>query len=595
MLPALSVFLIPVLTLVFFLHAQSTFDVDARQTLIAQVKEDPTLTPQERQEAIDFYEKVPFSKLLRVPEFAADVDSELRFHYATFRWMIWLSVASIASGVLIFLLAGLCVLLSMHSQEMQYVSLSTGWYVLRIYGAIQTVIQGAMVVALSFWVTALWFDIYIPKMVFLAGVLALFGVGVVIKSIFTKPNMDFEVEGELVDEAKAPALWQNLRNICAQVDTASPDHLIAGIDDNFFVTEQPVTVGDRVYHGRTLYVSLSLLKQLDGAEADAVMAHEMAHFSGNDTTFSKRISPLLIRYHNYLEALSQNPITLPVFYFMVCFRGMYELSLGRLSRQREFRADRIAAETTSARSIVGALTRIAAYSKYRGSIEEDLFNQEEALESADIANRIEDGFHAYAVSFGRNEDIGKLETAHPFDSHPPMHERMAAMGSEYGPQSVDQHLQVPGDGRWFHSIAGCQELERRQWDEYEERFRKFHEEVLAYRLIPSTTAEHELVAKFFPPVSFEGKKGRLAIDYKKLVYEEWPEPILWSEVTDMSLNDNVLHVSVEGTKKNQVLKMGRFAKEQQTDVLEQLNRFYVRQQSVVAYQEEKAVETQADT
>src|SRR5690606_28099334 len=97
--------------------------------------------------------------------------------------------------------------------------------------------------------------------------------------------------------------WRELKGICDQVGTELPDQVIVGIDDRFFVIETPVCVNGTWYAGRTLYVSLSMLKQLSGREADAVLAHEMAHFSGNDTLHSQKIAPLLSRYQLYLQLL----------------------------------------------------------------------------------------------------------------------------------------------------------------------------------------------------------------------------------------------------------------------------------------------------
>ena len=86
-----------------------------------------------------------------------------------------------------------------------------------------------------------------------------------------------------------------------------------------------VTVDGKEHHGKTLFVSLALLKHLHATEANAVLAHEMAHFSGQDPLYSKKISPLLLRYGNCLQSLYDNVITRPVFYFMLCFRALFEL------------------------------------------------------------------------------------------------------------------------------------------------------------------------------------------------------------------------------------------------------------------------------
>ena len=291
-------------------------------------------------------------------QFAEKFDRTVRLNFATFRWMIRLSVLSILASVAVLALAGLCVLLSLRSQRSQYLSLSIGWQVLRIYAALQTVVQGILLVALSYWVTALWAHRYYPKLIFIAGAFAVIGIIAVVAAIFKKTDVTLDVEGTLLSPEGAGRFYDELKAICRKVDTAPPDQVIVGIDDNFFVTEVPVRVDGKTLGGRTLFASLSLLKQLHVAEADGVLAHELAHFSGADTFYSKKTAPLLAGYQRYLEALYHGGIGRVVFYFMNCFRSLFELSLGKRRREREFRADRIAAEITSPRDVAGALLRI---------------------------------------------------------------------------------------------------------------------------------------------------------------------------------------------------------------------------------------------
>src|SRR5262245_27074867 len=122
-LPALLVFLVPVLSYFFFRHAQGRFDAQIRESILNQIRADRKLTNEQRAEAIAFFTEVPFSQLLSNDEIAASLPSDIRFHYATFRWMIVLSAGSVLTGVAVFLVAGVCVALSLHSQFVQYLSL----------------------------------------------------------------------------------------------------------------------------------------------------------------------------------------------------------------------------------------------------------------------------------------------------------------------------------------------------------------------------------------------------------------------------------------------------------------------------------------
>jgi Zn-dependent protease with chaperone function len=587
LLPALSIFLIPGLTLAFFWHAQSTYNEQARVEQLTAIDNDGTMTPDEKAEAREFVNTVPFSEIVRRPEVAAAIDSGALFDYKFFRWMILLSFACLVSAIIVFLLAGICVLFSMRSQNAQYVSLAVSWYVLRIYGALQTLAQGTMLVALSYWVTALWFNIYIPKLIFVIAIMAIIAVAVIIKAIFARLHQNFAVEGTVVDRQHSPKLWQHIDALCDKVGTHKPDQIVLGIDDNFFVTEQPVIVDDKTYTGRTLFASLSLLKQLNGREADAVMAHELAHFSGNDTTYGKKISPLLSRYDNFLNATYTGGITLPVYYFMLCFRGLFELSLRKLSRQREFRADKIAADIASPGGISGALLRIAAYSKYRNGVEKTLFEQEQALETANIAGQIESGFPKYAQAFAGEKDLHEVQTVHPFDSHPSLAERLEAVGVMLSPEAAERLLATEGDGAWFRTIKDAETLERSQWEAYENRFRNFHKEVLAYRYLPDNDEERALVVEFFPEVQFEGTKDSLALDYEKFQLASWPDATYFDEIRGISLDDGVMSIThTTAGKKTRSFKMKIFGTQQQA-VLDAMNRYYVRNQASRSYQKSK--------
>jgi Zn-dependent protease with chaperone function len=573
--------------LCFFLHAQSSFDAQARESVLQQIAADPTLSPEKRGQAERFFTTVPFSEMMANSQFAERFDWNVRFNFATFRWMIRLSVLSILASVAVFALAGLCVLLSLRSQRSQYLSLSIGWQVLKIFGALQTVVQGTLLVALSYWVTALWAHRYYPKLILVAGGLALIGVIAVVAAIFKKTDLTLDVEGKPLSPDGAGRFYDELKAICHKVETAPPDQVIVGIDDNFFVTEVPVRADGKMLGGRTLFASLALLKQLHVAEADGVLAHELAHFSGADTFYSKKTAPLLAGYQRYLEALYRGGIGRAVFYFMNCFRSLFELSLGKRRREREFRADRIAAEITSPRDVAGALLRITAYSRFRGEIQQKLFEHERVLETTNIAGQIAEGFSASAVRFAAEHDIGELKSSHPFDSHPPLADRLEAIGVPLSSETAESLLAAPGDGGWYRMIDNAEEIERRQWDDYEAKFRSYHEATLPYRFLPETEEERAIVVKAFPPVTLEGKAGSLTLDYERLHFTSWTAPIEYREIAGCALNNDVLQINYQRDgKQKEKLKLSTFGKRKH-EALEAVNRYWGRYQSAAAYQAQK--------
>ncbi len=507
-LPALFLFVLPAFAFWFAGHATRRYDDQNREASLAAVEADRDMPPEQRAALREFFERVPLSAYCAEPpqELGADL-ADTCSSYRQFRIARLTALAALLLGGLSVLVVCLCAAVSFINRTAQYASFVVGWNFLRVTSALQTVGQGALAVWLSFWMTALWFDKYVPKLILIVAVVVAMASFAVIKAIFRSNQSPLELEGELLSETFAPLLWERVRELAKRMGTEPPQRIIAGIDDNFFVTEGRVLLAGRLFEGRTLYVSLSLLKTLEKSEADAVLAHEMAHFSGGDTAFSKKLAPRLGHYGSYLEALHSGGITLPIFYFMLFYWALFQLSLGRSSREREFRADSLAVEQTSSLDIARALVKVAAYSSYRRRVEAQLFEHDRAQSDLDIAGRVQSGFSGYASSEHLHGDLDDSRFPHPFDSHPSLAARLAAVRVDADRAVIDGMLTGSVGSTWLDTIDQAQEIEGRLWGAYEQRFAAAHEQSLAYRYLPNTDEERALVEKFFPGEEWSGGKG----------------------------------------------------------------------------------------
>ena len=539
-LPALWIFALPLLGWWFAGHATDRFDRDVLASIEGQISQNAKLGEEERQEALEFFRAVPASVACLNPaeELSGFRNSlgEACSDVRQFDWMRLLSLASVALGLVSAALALLCTLAAFVSRPLQYGGFVVGWNVLRVTGALQALAQGALAVWLSYWMTAVWFERYYPKLIVIVGVLAAFALFQVVRAIFRRPAMDFEVEAEVLEEAHAPELWAHVRRLCERMGTQPPDHILAGIDTNFFVTESEVRVGERTLTGRTLYVSLSLLRLLARSEADAVLAHEMGHLLGGDTGHGKRLAPMLARFAQYLQALREGILTLPIFHFMLAYRGLFELSLGRSRRASELAADRLSAGITSGRDIARSLVKVGAYASFRDRVESRLFEGNEQHQSVAIAQRVALGFAEYAGSEAVHGDLHGSVTPHPFDSHPPLAARLENVGEVLEPDDVVRVLLEPTISSWASAILEAEAIEARLWGAYEARFAEAHDVMLAYRYVPSTEEERRHVEKHFPPLSFEGKEAgvEVRLDFAQVSCTEWEEPVLLAQVKSAS-------------------------------------------------------------
>jgi len=101
------------------------------------------------------------------------------------------------------------------------------------------------------------------------------------------------------------------------------------------------------------------------------------------------MTPARAGYGQYLGLLYAGGILpRPIFHFMRLFWVLFNLSLSRMSRRREFRADAVSAEITSPTHAGRALVKVMAYASYRRRVEKALFARNEQQQEIGIAGRV---------------------------------------------------------------------------------------------------------------------------------------------------------------------------------------------------------------
>jgi Zn-dependent protease with chaperone function len=551
LLPALTIFLIPLFSLWFFERAEMTMDENILNQLRNDINNAASLTPDQKQAEISFFEATPVSKIMN---FHSDeyknvkpMFSQVSFDYLTFRACRYLAIGSLAAAAAGLVIVGIAVGWSLRSQAAQYRSLVITWPILKAISVIEVVFQAVLAVALSFWVTALWFEVYSVKLVGAIGVLAGIAVLVIIRGIFLKADGRFEIAGEEISPQQAPELWERVRGQALKLGTAPPDRIVAGIDANFYVTEHPVILNGESKPGRTLFVSLPLLKVLTTDEADAVLGHEMAHFSGEDTLWSSKLGPLLDRIRIYLIHLSNGGLTVVAFHFLHVFWKLYQVSLGKLSREREFRADKIGAELSTPGALARSLVKISAYCDYRDSVETDILAKQRLADDLHLADSVETGFPNHLRQFVSAPNF-EAETPHPFDSHPPLSRRFKNLGLEPTTALSDPVTLAPVASSWAQQISDASALESRLWDSREKLIQHVHQTQLSWRLMPVDEESIKIISEAFPERIFPFKKGGQAVmDYEKIVLPDGVV-IRWEEVETLTVNGSTLRGKVIGVK-----------------------------------------------
>ena len=544
----LTLFLIPAITLVFAEYGSKSLNQEYTQFFI----EDAQKQHQDADKLAGFLQQNPPSsvcgpvavELLNYKKAVCAPGSELWQFYMMDKVALWTLIA----GGVVLLMIVLFSALAFSNRRSQLLSLTLARPFLMLAGSLEVIVQGVMLVWLSFWGTAFFTQTYYPKLVILVGLMVLAGIYYIIKGIFRKLPPEENIEGEVVSREAAPQLWSRIDALAARVGTTPPDHVIAGIDTNFYVTEAPLRVNDHLLTGRKLYVSIPLLRQLTLAQADGVMVHELTHLHEGDTASGALLGPKLHRFDLYTALMSENVATLIVYYPLYLYRMLFELAWRRNSREREFVADRNASALISPAAIIESLIKVSAYASYRYEVEKNLFANN-ALHESDLGIRkaIAAGLPAHVNSPGFISAMREQNVPHPFDSHPPLTERMRNVGfsvEETAYASVAAELPTES---WVDLIPVADNIEQQLWQKYERDFSSTHEESLAWRYQPTGEAETALVLKYFPNVPFTLKDGsQVEITWQGIVVPKTAELLDWDNVKNINVLRNfgrdTLHV-----------------------------------------------------
>ncbi|MFJ8695886.1 M48 family metalloprotease [Streptomyces roseolilacinus] len=138
------------------------------------------------------------------------------------------------------------------------------------------------------WAAALWAPSSLAVKLYVVS--ALLAVPIVRGMFMLRTPKDDAAHGVLVTDAQEPRLWQEVRELAAQVGTRAPDEIRLTADMNASVGEEARFLG-LLGGTRRLHLGLPLMSGLSEAQLRAVLAHEMGHYGNADT----RLSAITVR------------------------------------------------------------------------------------------------------------------------------------------------------------------------------------------------------------------------------------------------------------------------------------------------------------
>jgi heat shock protein HtpX len=197
-------------------------------------------------------------------------------------------------------------------------------------------------------------------------VVALIAVMFVAQFWFSDKIAMFAMRGKVVGREEYPELHAVVDRLCAIADMPKPVIAVSTMDmPNAFAT-------GRNPDNAVVCVTTGLLRRLDPAELEGVLAHELSHVAHKDVavitiaSFLGVIAGLIVRFAFYSQLFGgrKDQNTAVIFAAVMGFSAaVYALSfllIRALSRYRELAADRAAAHLTGRPSaLASALTKVS--------------------------------------------------------------------------------------------------------------------------------------------------------------------------------------------------------------------------------------------
>jgi Zn-dependent protease with chaperone function len=288
------------------------------------------------------------------------------------------------------------------------------------YGLALTTVAVLLAIPVLLWTVA-------KGLLLKAGLFCLVGAYAILKAIVPRPDR-FEPPGPRLAPEAQPELFAEIRDLARRTGQEQPKDVYLIPDVNAWVGQRGGIMG--IGSRRVMGIGLPLLQTLTVPELRGVLAHEFGHFHGGDVAIGPWIyktRAALVR--TVVEVASHSKLLSQLF---IWYGNLFFRITHGVSRHQEVLADRLAADIVGTDTFASGLRRTnsagLAFAPYwQGAVAPVL--------SAGFAPPLAAGFEAFmsnpTVASQLTEALKQQalhEKASPYDTHPPLADRLAALG-----------------------------------------------------------------------------------------------------------------------------------------------------------------------
>lgn len=257
-------------------------------------------------------------------------------------------------------------------------------------------------------------------------IFCLVGAAVILWSILPRRDR-FVPPGPRLEPGELPRLFQELTRTAQAVGQSMPAEVYLVPEVNAWVAQRGGIMG--FGSRRVMGLGLPLLQILTVAQLRAVLAHEFGHYHGGDTKLGPWVYKTRAAIERTLQGLAKQRTVL-LYPFLWYGKLFLRVTLA-ISRRQEFSADELASRVVGSRPLIEGLKAIhggaIAYAPYWAG-------EATPVLDAGFLPPLAEGFGrfvaavsiAQAVAQSIDRELAEAK-ADPYDSHPPLRDRMVAV------------------------------------------------------------------------------------------------------------------------------------------------------------------------
>lgn len=302
------------------------------------------------------------------------------------------------------------------------------------------------------------------------------------RSLFMKVP---EPEGIYVERKDVPKLFEIIDDVSNKVNAPKIDKVLINDELNAGIVQRP-KLGILGFNTSYLEIGIQLMMALSEEELRAVLAHELGHISNNHGKFGNWIYKVNSTWYRISEIFEDRKGVFLIKRFFNWYIPMYNIYSHIILRKQELEADKFSVKVANSKITANSILNIVVKTNYMDkifwtNIQKKAIDREQPIDNIyeiimkNLKEELDDDFKVKSI----RKIIALVED--PFDTHPPLVQRLEEIGEEI---FLPSNLGEPSVNLLEGKLQEYIDIFNEKWKKsVEEPWQEEHSKIIEYKEI----------------------------------------------------------------------------------------------------------------